>query len=177
MRLAVALAIALTAMSCTPLPESYPVPEQRAAADGPDPEPLRGFVSMDDPRAPDYILGDFLEAPPGQLWRWTGPRPAVRLRTDSAEKLTLRVRLTFPEHSHGPLMPIPVRFLINEKLLERVEFKKPGEIDYRKDIPKEWILTNQDNHVRCEIEKVYVAAADGAKLGMIISEIGFERRK
>ena len=65
MRRCVFLAALLT--GCTPLPESYPVPEQRGSKDGPEPEPLGAFVSFSDARSPDYVVGGFVPAAPDPI--------------------------------------------------------------------------------------------------------------
>ena len=160
--------------ACTPLPESYRVPEQRAANDGPEPEPLGAFVSFSDARAQDYVVDGFLSAAPDQSWRWASEKPTVRLRVSQAAGLRLRVNFALPEESHKPLLPITVRYFVNDKLLDTVVYRQAGTLEYRKPVPAEWLSTENDNLVRCEISPVYVAKADGVKLSMIIAEIGLE---
>ncbi|MBM3785133.1 MAG: hypothetical protein FJW30_12275 [Acidobacteria bacterium] len=162
--------------SCTPLPESYPVPVQRGMENGPEPEPLRASISFDDPRLKDYLIGGFLEAGPGQTWRWAGEKPEVRLRLEALAGLRLRARFTFPHESHGPLMPITVRVFVNEKLLGAQIYRKPGELEFVKDAAEE-LLVAGENRVRLEADRVYVAKADGVRLGMILTEIGFQARR
>ena len=160
---------------CTPLPESYPAPEQRDSKDGPEPEPLGAFVSFSDARSPDYVVGGFLPAAPDQFWRWASASPTVRVRVSERTGLRLRVNFAFPEESHRPLLPITVRYFVNDKLLEAVVYKQAGVLEFRKPVPAEWLLENADNLIRCEISPVYVAKADGMKLSMIVSELGLER--
>jgi len=168
-------AVLLSLAACTPLPESYPVPEQRRHADGPEPEPLGAMVTFSDERAPDYVLGGFLPAAPNEMWRWAADKPTVRVRTAVKDNLRLRVHFTLPDESHKPLLPITVRYFVNDRLLESVAYNRTGEMNYTKNVPPDWISTTADNQIRCEISPVYVAEADKAKLGMIISEIGLER--
>ncbi len=173
MRRWVFLAALLT--GCTPLPESYPAPEQRGSKDGPEPEPLGAFVSFSDARSPDYVVGGFLPAAPDQLWRWAAASPAVRVRVSATAGLRLRVNFAFPDESHKPLLPITVSYFVNDKLLQTVVYKQTGVLEFRKAVPAEWLAADTDNIIRWEISPVYVAKADGVKLSMIVSELGLER--
>jgi hypothetical protein len=164
-------------MSCVPLPESYQVPEQRHSKDGPEPDPLGAFVSFADARSPDYVVAGFLPGAPGQLWRWASVNPTVRVRVSKKTGLRLRVNFSFPEVSHEPLLPITVRYFVNDKLLETVTYAKAGVLEFRKAVPAEWLAADADNLIRCEVSPVYVAKADDVKLSMIISELGLERNE
>ncbi|MFN0101217.1 MAG: hypothetical protein ACKV2U_03895 [Bryobacteraceae bacterium] len=163
--------------ACAPLPESYPVPEQRSVKDGPEPEPLQAFVSFSDARSPDYVVSGFLPAAPDSFWRWATTSPTVRVRVSENTGLRLRVNFAFPEESHTPLLPITVKYFVNDHLLEAVIYRRAGMLEYRRPVPAEWLLVDADNLLRCEIEPVYIAKADLVKLSMIVSEIGLERDK
>lgn len=170
------VAMALMMTGCTPLPDSYPVPEQRPISDGPDPEGIRAFLVFDDPRTPAYLIADFLDAPPGQSWRWTGPKPTLRLKTESTDNVRFRARGAFPHQSHQTIMPITLSVFINDKLLDRMTYKAAGDFVFQKEVAPEILLANGENKVRLELDKVFIAT-DGAKLGMILAELGFEKRK
>jgi hypothetical protein len=98
----------------------------------------------------------------------------VRLRVSRTAGLRLRVNFALPEESHKPLLPVTVRYYVNDKLLDTVVYRQAGMIEYRKTVPGEWLSTENDNLVRCETSPVYVAKADGVKLSMIVAEIGLE---
>lgn len=171
------LFLAVLLSACTPLPESYPVPEQRSSKDGPEPEPLGAFVSFSDARSPDYVVNGFLPAAPDQLWRWASESPTVRVRVSEKTGLRLRANFSFPEESHKPLLPLTVKYFVNDKLLETVVYRQAGVLEFRKPVPPEWLVAEADNLIRLEISPVYVAKADGVKLSMIISDIGLERNQ
>lgn len=170
------VAIALMITGCTPLPDSYPVPEQRPTSHGPDPEGLQAFLVFDNPRTPAYLISDFLDAPPGQSWRWTNSKPTLRLNTAATENIRFRARGAFPHQSHQSLMPVTLSVLLNGKLLGRTTYKAAGDFVFQKDVEPELLQTNGENEVRLELDKVFVAT-DGVKLGMILAELGFEKRK
>jgi hypothetical protein len=169
------LFLAMLLSACTPLPESYPVPEQRSSKDGPEPEPLGAFVSFSDARSPDYVVSGFLPTAPEQTWRWASESPAVRVRVSTKAGLRLRANFAFPDESHKPLLPITVKYFLNDKLLDTVVYRQTGLLEFRKPVPPEWLVTEADNLIRFEISPVYVAKADGVKLSMIVSELGLER--
>lgn len=172
------LATALLALAaCTPLPESYPIPEQRQHKDGPEPEPISGFISLADPRSPEYLVDGFLNASPDQTWRWATDKPTVRVRVSDNKNLRFRMNFTFPDESHSPLLPITVRFFVNDHLLDTVVYRKTGILEFRKPVPAEWIPVNTDILLRAEVSPIYVAEADKQKLSLILSEIGLEPNK
>ena len=170
-----ALLFVVLLSGCAPLPEFYRVPEQRNAKDGPEPEPMGAMLSFSNSRASEYILGGFLASAPDQLWRWASASPTVRVRVSDTAKLRMRLNFAFPDESHGPLLPITVRYFVNDKLLDTVVYKKAGVLEYKKAVPAEWLVTNADNVLRWEISPIYVAKADGVKLSMIVSEVGLEK--
>ncbi|MBL8238373.1 MAG: hypothetical protein JNM66_13190 [Bryobacterales bacterium] len=173
---ALVLGLALLS-SCAPLPESYPVPEQRVGEEGQEPEPLGAFVTFADARAEDYAVKGFLPAAPDQTWRWATENPTLRFRVSDVKGLRLRANFAFPEGSHRALLPITVKYFVNEQLLEAVVYKNAGTMEYRKGVPAEWLKVDTDNLVRMEISPVYVAEADKQKLSLILSEIGLEQDK
>ena len=118
-----------------------------------------------------------MPAAPDQLWRWASERPTVRLRVSQKTGLRLRVNFAFPDESHKPLIPITVKYFVNDRLLETVVYRRSGVLEFRKPVPPEWLVTDADNLIRFEISPVYVAEADGIKLSMIISELGLERNE
>jgi len=171
------LLLAVLLSGCTPLPQSYAVPEQRNSKDGPEPEPLGPFVTFSDARSADYIVGGLLPAAPDSLWRWANEVFTMRVRVSERSGLRLRMTFAFPDESHKPLLPITVKYFINDKLLDTVAYKQAGVLEFRKAVPQEWLLQDADNLIRVEISPVYVAKADGMKLSMIVSEIGLEANK
>jgi hypothetical protein len=101
----------------------------------------------------------------------------VRVKVSSTKDLRMRLNFAFPDESHAPLLPITVRYFVNDHLLDTVVYKKAGVLEYRKPVPAEWLLLDADNLLRWEISPVYVAKADGMKLSMIVSEAGLEQQK
>jgi hypothetical protein len=153
------------------------VPEQRHSKDGPEPEPLGSMVTFSDARSPDYLVKGFLPSAPDQLWRWASESPTVRVKVGDKKGLRMRLNFAFPDESHVPLLPITVKYFVNDHLLDTVVYQKAGVLEYRKPVPAEWLELDVDNLLRWEISPVYVAKADGMKLSMIVSEVGLEQNK
>jgi hypothetical protein len=172
-RWALAAALALMA-GCVPPPDSYPVPEQRPAVDGPEPEQAGPMVRFADPRSMDQLVSGFLRAAPDQLWRWGSENPTVQVRVDDTRNLRLRANFAFPEESHTPLLPITVRYSVNDHLLDTVTYRKAGALEYKKPVPAEWLRTDSPNVIRMEVSPVYIAKEDGVKLSVVLTEIGLE---
>jgi hypothetical protein len=53
-----------------------------------------------------------------------------------------------------------------------VPYKASGEQHFEKAVPAEWIEPGKDTLLAASIDKVWVAPADGAKLGFILTRIG-----
>lgn len=173
----VTLLMLLPLGACTPLPDYYPVPAQRPASTGSEPEPLGPLVSFSDPRATQHIVDGFLDAALDQTWRWAQDKATVRVRVADANQQRFVLRAAFPEGSHNALLPIHAKIFINDRLWETVTFAKGGHVTFARDVSPAFLRANAENRIRCETDPVYVAEADKIKLGMIISEIGFEPRE
>jgi hypothetical protein len=166
--------VLLCLAACAPLPESYPVPEQRLPVDGPDPEPMGAMLSFGAFRTKEHIVSGILEASADQTWRWTNDAPEVKVRLGRVENVKLVVRFALPKESHETLLPITIGYFVNDRLLDKVAYRRTGLLEFSKPVPKEYLAAGGENRIRCEISPVYIAQADKAKLGMILSEIGFE---
>jgi hypothetical protein len=176
MRVAAAI-LALALCGCTPLPTSYPVPEQRPLLDGPEPGPLEAFVPFADSRTPDYLLEGFLDAAPGQTWRWTGKKAFLKVRLGDVENLHLVWEFALPEESYRPLLPVTVTYWVNEKVAGKVTYAKAGVVRHVQPVEPALLVANGENRIGIEMDKVYVAPEDKAELGMVVSGAGFEVRK
>lgn len=172
------IAAALIVMcGCAPLPTSYPVPEQRPLLDGPEPGPLEAFVPFADSRTPDYLLEGFLDAAPGQTWRWTGRKAFLKVRLGEVENLNLVWEFALPEGSYNALLPVTVTYWVNEKVAGSVTYQKAGPIRQVLPVEASLLAVNSENRIGMEMDKVYVAPDDKAELGMVVSGAGFEVRK
>lgn len=171
-----ALVVALCC-ACTPFPASYPVPEQRPLLDGPEPAPLEAFLPFSDPRTPDYLLEGFLDAAPGQTWRWTGRKAFLKVRLGEVKNLNLVWEFALPEGSYKPLLPVTLTYLVNQKVAGKVTYHQAGVLRHAQPVDASLLAANSENRIGIEMDKVYIAPEDKAEMGIVVSGAGFEVRK
>lgn len=171
-----AAALCFAAISCAPLPDSYPIPPQRPNIDAPEPQPFGATVSFADPRSVQQVVSGFLRPAPDQLWQWASENPTVRVRIGATDHVYLRVAFTLPPATHGSLMPVSIRFLVNGQPVGENRYTEPGVLEYRVPVRPELLKANDVNLIRCEATPMYIAPADGVKLSMVMREIGLERQ-
>ena len=166
------LACLLLASCGAPAPESYAPPLQRRLPPGPEPRPVGSFVSMSDPDADAHILRDISRVAEG-AWRWTYQRPELRFWVDSTAHQKLAADFTIAAGTFKTTGPVTVSFFVNGKLLGKQRCPKPGHYRFEKAVPAGWLRTDDFTVVAAEADKLWVSPADGARLGFILTRIGF----
>jgi hypothetical protein len=71
--------------------------------------------------------------------------------------------------------PVHFKFFVNEKLLGEAHHDKPGAYTFEKPVPAQMLRANAENDLAVEVDKPWIAPGDGAKLGFILTSIGFAR--
>jgi hypothetical protein len=158
---------------CAGLPEAFPPPIQRNSQSGPEINPVGHFVSMNGPVADAHIVRDIALGLEAGAWRWTGQRPELRFRLSSVEGLRFTMDLALPDVTFAQRGPVAISFFINGHLLDKVRYDQGGQKHFEKPVPAAWLRTDADILVVAEIDKVWIAPADGARLGFILSRAGF----
>jgi hypothetical protein len=177
---AVALAAGLLAgAGCVSVPDTYAPPIQRnptlptGSAGSGRAEQRKHFLAMGDEDAAAHILGDINDALEGGTWRWTGQKPTVRLFLKTVTNLRLVMDFSIP----GPVLeqtgPLTIRYVVNGHLVEALRYDTPGQKRFEKPVEASWLHRNGDNIVSAELDKVYIAEADKARLGIALTGIGF----
>lgn len=160
---------------CAPAPTAFAPPEQRA----PLPE-FRAYrpaymVDMTDADAEKHILSD-ISGPPRAAWRWTGKRPAVQIAFGESLSLDFVIDLVLTETTMNATGPVTVSFMVNDHKLDSILYKEPGARHFEKAIPEEWLERGKEAVLSAEIDKMWTAPGDGAKLGMILVRAGLRER-
>jgi len=158
---------------CAGLPEAFPPPIQRNSPSGPEINPVGHFVSMNGPAADAHIVRDIAAGLEAGAWRWTGQRPELRFRLSSVKGLRFVMDFALPDVTFAQRGPVAISFFINGHLLDKVRYEGGGQKHFEKAVPSAWLRTDADTLVAAEIDKVWVAPADGARLGFILSRAGF----
>lgn len=159
--------------SCVDIPDTYAPPIQRQPLYEAPRDGLGSFVAMSDPKAQSYIVAGVHDSEPGSAWRWTGQRPELRFAVPAAKALKFVMDFALPEATFKDTGPVTVSFFIEDKLLDKVRYDQPGEKHFEKPVPASWLRTDLAMHVRAELDKVWVAPADGARLGLLLARAGF----
>lgn len=164
------IALVMAQTACVDIPQTYAPPVQRRPVSGPD-RPVKHFVTLSDRDAAEHILNDVSVEGEGNA-RWTGQRPSLRFRLGATRNLRLVADYGFAGVTMQETGPVTVIYTVNGRQLDRVTYSQPGEVHYSKPVPSDWLRVGE-NVVTLELDKVYVAKQDGARLGVTLSRIGF----
>jgi len=158
--------------ACTNIPDSYAPPVQRESLTGAKENALGRFIQMNDPNVDAYIVRDVSEATEGS-WRWARKRPELRFFLASIENLKFQADFAVARATLQETGPVTVSIFINGNLLDKVHCADDTEKHFLKAVPTAFLRANAINFVALEVDKVYIAKADGAVLGFILSRAGF----
>ncbi len=128
-------------------------------------------VEMEDRDADRRIVRDILpltDAP----WRWTGQRPAVKIRVRADENLKYTMDFTLPQITFKDTGPVSIAFTVNDHLLDRVRCTEPGFKHFEKAVPPDWLPIDEYAIVGAEIDKLWTDPGSGRKYGFIITRMG-----
>jgi len=173
-RIVIIVAVAFLS-SCERYPDSYPPPQQRHAVEGANPVPFSMMVDMSSPDADLHFVKDIEPGSAGDVWRWTGPEPTVKVLAVTTDKLKLSCDFALWDTAFHLTGPVEISFLLNDHLLEKVRYTSPGNKHFEKPIPPAWLKTDVESTVSASIDKPYIAPQDGKKFGFILVRIGFVR--
>lgn len=150
----------------------YSVPEQRPSFEG-YPSHVARVVDMGDPDADLRIVRD-INPKTDQPWRWTGQRPAVKIRVRANRDLKYTIDFTLPDVTFKATGPVTMTFTVNDHVLERVRYTVPGYHQFEKAVPAEWLPLDEVATVGAEIDKLWTSE-DGKPFGFILSRIGLKQ--
>jgi hypothetical protein len=157
--------------ACDRAPVSYPPPEQRPAVEGPTPEPAMMMVELRDTDATVHYVKDI---EPGEgWWRWTTQQPTVKVLTYTTGNLKMVVDFALWDTAMLQTGPVELSFFVNDHLLDKVRYTKPGQEHFEKPVPPAWLRTDEESTAAVAIDKLYTAPQDGKKFGFILVRIGF----
>jgi hypothetical protein len=165
----VCVSLCVTLAACDRTPWFAP-PEQRPSLGG-FPNHAARVVEMEGRDADRRIVRDILpltDAP----WRWTGQRPALKIRVRADENLKYTIDFTVPQITFKDTGPVSVAFTVNDRLLERVRYTEPGFKHFEKAVPPDWLPVDAYAIVGAEIDKLWTDPGSGRKYGFIITRMG-----
>lgn len=169
---AVAAVLLVSLCGCTKIPDSYAPPVQRHPVAGPDTSRLKHFIAMNDPAAEDHFLGGIGPLESG-AWRWTRQNPTLRFVVPTPNGLKFSADFSLSSDTMKETGPITITYFVNGRTLDTVRYEQPGGQHFEKAVPPEWLAGSEDVVVKLALDKVYVAPADGAQLGLTLVRAGF----
>jgi len=155
------------------MPEPYAPPEQRKPLEDYSHSRVHPVVNMQDPDARAHLVSGISEKL-SENWRWAGQRATVWVVPGPARNPKFIVDFTLPEVTMKDTGPVTMSFFVNDQVVERIRYDAPGEKHFEKPIPPDWPTPGKQITVSAEIDKMWVAPADGAKLGFILTRMGIE---
>ena len=159
--------------SCAKIPEYQEVPLQRASLPGQYPPTCGAYVHMSDPIVADYLVSDVSEGAPTDAWRWTNKKPTFRFKLTKVTGLRFEANYTIIKSILAATGAVTLTWSVNGHVLGSVVESKEGYRKFSKPVPAEWLIPNAENIVVGEVDKTWISPVDGAKLGFIISNLGF----
>ena len=173
MKLAATLLLAFATTACVGIQDTYAPPDQRRPLSVEDPSPLKAFIKMNEPSAPSHFIRDIGAELQGGTWRWTQQRPTMMFLVKSTKRQKFCSDFTIADLTFQQTGPVTISVTINDHLLDKVTYAKSGYQHFEKDVPEAWLHAKAENVVVMEIDKLWVAPADKATFGFILTTAGF----
>jgi len=158
---------------CTPVPQWYPIPNQRINLPETEPAGIGSFMTFGDKQAPEHIVSDVAAGSGMEVWRWTNQKPTLKFVVMEASRWTFQTAFALPEAAWKQTGPVTLRVYVNEQLIATAPNLPAGRHELRWPVPAGLLKANAETIVRLEVDKVFIAEADQARLGMILENAGF----
>jgi len=136
-------------------------------------EALGEAFTIGKPGAAQYLVKGVQVGPPNQNGYWTLDQPELRFRLSTTKHHLFMERFFRPLECLKRDGPLRVDVYVNDHLLDQAVFPKDGTTLYQHDVPASWLKTDGFTTVRMDIHNPYIAAGDGAKLGMVLLAASF----
>ena len=182
MRTALLLTALLLLTACSHNPAFSPIPAQAPPVIAPDPPSVPCFFSMSEARADQAIVQDIPLGLGSGVHRWTAENPAVRCKLPSGGPWNIAMDFFVTGTTMRDTGPITLTFKVNGREIARLRCDKPGPQQFRAPLPPELIpsVPSRDRQgavadlvLQASIDKPWIAPADGKKLGVILTAMGF----
>lgn len=173
--MALAAGALIVASACSREPDVFMPPVQRQPILS-DQAPMQAkrWVRMSDGEADAYIVSDIAKGDQS-AWRWTGKRPTMRFYLTGTAGWKFSADFSIAEATFKDTGPVTLQFLANGQVVDTQRYDKPGNYKIEKAVPPSLLKANADNDVAIEIDKVWLSPSDGAKLGVLLTSLGFTR--
>jgi hypothetical protein len=163
---------------CERYPAACSPPPQRPNDFGPDPSLLHAMnasTRMDSPWVRKYLVED-IDTSPGQGRRWTYEHPEMRFTLENKANQRLVVNFIVHSGTFKDTGPFTVDFLVNGKPVGKMRCAEPEEHRFEAPVPQALLESAAETRVAFQLDKYWIAPADGVKLGILLVDVGFYAR-
>lgn len=172
-RILLVVVLAGTLCSCLQMPDAYAPPVQRKPMEQAPPYRTSRIINMNDPDAEAHMVKDIVRHLEGGSWRWAQQRPTVQVVIRNVENQKFTIDFAIADATFKDTGPVTMSFFVNDQLLDKVRYDQPGQKHFEKSVPPAWLKPNTDNTAAAEIDKIWTSPTDGAKLGFVLTRLGF----
>lgn len=178
-----AFAILLT-LECTPRAdtgrhgfdhsaEATRIPPQDEYSPATDPGLPPTFVTMGDQRSSDCIVSDVSATVESGGWRWTYREPTLKFYLPRYQKQRFVMDFFISETTFKDTGPVTLSVYVNRRFLTRLHCIRPGSYHLDEPVAAAWLQWANPVIVQAVLDKIWVAPADGARLGYALEGAGF----
>jgi hypothetical protein len=161
-------------VGCQRMPETYAPPVQRQPFENFRPYRVTRMVEMADGDADARIVQDIPKGGDAS-WRWAGQHPTVTVTLQTVENLAYSIDFTIADATFKTTGPVTLTFEVNGRELGSERYTAAGMYHFEKVVPAGWLEAGKDTTAGAKIDKVWTSPDDGAKLGFILTRIGFRQ--
>jgi hypothetical protein len=162
---------AMLIVACGRQPGVYAVPPQRSLDLGHDPSPAFAVITMDDPRADDYLVNDI--SPDRGFRRWAFIHPELRFRLKETRHLIFTAEFAIPEVTYKVTGPVTVSYAVNGRTLGTLRCAHAGDFRLEKPVPEGLVEPDKPVRVTFEANPRWISPEDGAQLSFLLRSAGF----
>jgi hypothetical protein len=134
------------------------------------------MAEMKDSAVLHSIVKDIDRSDSPSEWRWTGQQPTVKVNIRGNEGLKFYAEFAFADATFKDTGPVTIAFKVNDQVVSTVRYDQPGKKTFEAAVPPAFLRPQAENLVSAELDKVWIAPQDGARLGLILTKMGLQQR-
>lgn len=134
---------------------------------------LGPFVSMNDSMAAAYIVRDISSTLEAGEWRWAFGHPTLRFYLRSAANWKFAMSGNFPGDLFQKTGPVTLTIRINDQDFDKLRIDRPGDRQYEKPVPPQWLRARAENFVTLQTDKPWAPKPDATPLSFVLIRAGF----
>lgn len=155
--------------ACTSRQALEPIPAQPPAVEAADPPFRPCFVWMSEPRANSLIVSDIQTNPSWK--RWTAAKPSVRCTLPAEGNWQAAFDFEVSDATLQHTGPITLTWQANGRPLGQMRCDHQAAYRFRAPLPED--MAGASVILEAVIDHPWVSPADGAKLGVLLTAVGF----